>query len=123
MKPDISPEMVREFISAVQMWSVVFERALGETPIDLGQPRLKTIVDVRAEFATNGLSIAEWARRHSVSKSLVYEILSGRRTVFRRGDTHRVAVLLGLKNGEITQDVASINTHPAPRRPHHKEAA
>lgn len=85
---------------------------------------LKTADQVRAEFERKGLSVAEWARRHDVSRSLVYEILSGRRTVFRRGDTHRVAVLLGLKNGEITQDVTSINTHPAARpRSTTKEAA
>jgi gp16 family phage-associated protein len=76
---------------------------------------LKTADQVRAEFDRKGLSVAEWARRHDVSRSLVYEILSGRRTAFRRGDTHRVAVLLGLKHGEIVSAPESVNAQPLDR--------
>lgn len=62
--------------------------------------KLRTPKQVRAEFDRKGLSIAGWARDHGVSRSLVYEILAGRKKC-KRGQSHKVAVLLGLKRGEI----------------------
>lgn len=65
--------------------------------------RLKTPAQARAEFVHRGVSIAAWARQHKVSPSLVYEILAaGRRRRCLRGQSHRVAVLLGLKHGVLT---------------------
>lgn len=54
----------------------------------------------RARFGAHGQSVAEWARRHKVSASLVHEILAGRKAC-RRGASHRIAVLLGLKEGSL----------------------
>lgn len=74
--------------------------------------RLKTRDQVRAEFAHKGLSLAAWARDHAVSTSLVYEILgNGSRRRCLRGQSHRVAVLLGLKHGELP----AANTTPTQR--------
>lgn len=63
-------------------------------------PKLKTGAQARADFDHKGLSIAEWARRHNVGRSLVYEVLAGRKKCLR-GDSHKIAVLLGMKHGEI----------------------
>lgn len=71
--------------------------------------RLKSATEARAEFDRKGLSIAAWARANRVGKSLVYEILAGHKKC-KRGDSHRVAVLLGMKHGELG---AQLSTHGA----------
>jgi gp16 family phage-associated protein len=65
-------------------------------------PPLKTPDQARAEFERKGLSISAWARAHKVGRSLVYEVLKGRKKCLR-GDSHKVAVLLGMKAGEIVE--------------------
>lgn len=79
--------------------------------------RLKTPAQARAEFERRGLSIAAWAGQNGVHANLVYEILAGNpRRRCLRGQSHRVAVLLGLKLGEIggspnaSNDVAPSST-------------
>lgn len=57
-----------------------------------------TIDDVRAEFKKRGISVSEWARLRGVSAQLTYQILAGRK-VGLRGQSHEIAVLLGLKPG------------------------
>ena len=73
-------------------------------------PGVKTPAEVKAEFARKGISVSKWAQQHKVHRQLVYEILSGRIACLR-GESHRVAVLLGLKQGEITpaNDTSSMN--------------
>ncbi|HSV78445.1 MAG TPA: hypothetical protein VLK85_04445 [Ramlibacter sp.] len=44
--------------------------------------------------------MAQWARDHDVSQQLVYDVLAGRKKG-RRGQAHKVAVLLGLKHGVV----------------------
>ncbi|MDR1349793.1 MAG: DNA-binding protein [Zoogloeaceae bacterium] len=61
---------------------------------------LSTPAEVRARFIHQGLSQAEWARKHGVSKVLLCNILHGKRKCLRE-ESHRIAVLLGLKDGEI----------------------
>lgn len=56
----------------------------------------------RAEFDRKGLSIAGWAAKNNFSKTLVYEVLGGYRRCVR-GQSHKVAVLLGMKDGVITE--------------------
>jgi gp16 family phage-associated protein len=63
----------------------------------------KTPAQAREEFDRKGVSIAKWAKKHGVNKSLVYEVLRGNRKC-HRGDSHKVAVLLGMKHGEIVND-------------------
>ena len=63
---------------------------------------LKTPAQARAEFVRKGVSIAAWARDNKVQPNLVYEILRGSsRRRCLRGQSHRVAVLLGIKAGEL----------------------
>ena len=49
-------------------------------------------------FYLRGESVAAWALRHGFSAHTVYQVLSGRCHALR-GDSHRVAVALGLKPG------------------------
>ena len=67
-----------------------------------GNRRLKTPAQARAELVRRGIAISDWASRHGFTRSLVYEVLSGRRPC-RRGQSHRAAVLLGMKDGEIEE--------------------
>jgi gp16 family phage-associated protein len=60
----------------------------------------KTLDEVRADLNRHGKSIREWAREHGVSDRIVYEVLRGR-LKGRRGQAHKVAVLLGLKHGVV----------------------
>lgn len=61
---------------------------------------MKTRDQVRAEFDRQGISISEWARTHRVDRSTTYQVLRGDKKG-RRGEAHKVAVLLGLKQGVI----------------------
>ena len=61
---------------------------------------LRTPAEARADFEQRGISIAAWARQHGLNVGLVYEILQGnKRRRCLRGQSHRAAVLLGLKAG------------------------
>lgn len=61
---------------------------------------MKTADEVRREFARLGVSISEWARANGYSVPLVYQVLSGTRQGLR-GQSHEIAVNLGLKDGEV----------------------
>lgn len=63
----------------------------------------RTSEDVRADFERKGISISQWAIANQFAPNLVYDVLAGRRNP-TRGQTHRIAVTLGLKDGEIVQD-------------------
>ncbi|MFZ4287527.1 DNA-binding protein [Variovorax sp. HJSM1_2] len=67
------------------------------------------IAEVRAWFASNGVSYSDWAASHGIERSTVYAVLSGKSRC-RRGESHRVALLLGLR-----QKVASnLSLQPFP---------
>lgn len=70
------------------------------------QNKLKTREEVLADFARKGISIRGWAKKHGVAHTAVAGVLSGRFTG-RIGESHKAAVMLGLKNGEII-DAADI---------------
>ena len=62
--------------------------------------RAKTAAEVRGEFMRTGTSVSEWARANGFHPNLVFEVLEGR-VKARRGKSHRIAVLLGMKDGEV----------------------
>lgn len=64
---------------------------------------LRTSKDVREEFQRKGVSIASWARANGFETNSVFEVLSGRKKGVR-GQSHKIAVKLGLKKGEIVED-------------------
>lgn len=61
----------------------------------------RTPDEIRAEFKRNGISIAGWATANGFNSNLVLEVLAGRKKAIR-GQSHQIAVKLGLKEGEIT---------------------
>jgi gp16 family phage-associated protein len=63
-----------------------------------------TVTPEQAREALNrrGISIAEFSRTHGLNKNLVSDLLNGR-IKGRRGEAHRAAVLLGIKDGVIEQ--------------------
>ncbi len=65
---------------------------------------VRTVAEARAEFERKGLSIRGWAKAHGLPAGLVYDILRGNpRRRCLRGDSHRAAVLLGIKDGELPE--------------------
>ncbi|HAC91918.1 MAG TPA: DNA-binding protein [Planctomycetaceae bacterium] len=50
----------------------------------------------RRRFFIEGESVADWARERGFSLQLTYSVLNGRLRA-RRGESHRIAVALGLK--------------------------
>lgn len=64
-------------------------------------------LEAREWFLVNGISLGEWADHHNVERSVLYSVLSGKSRCIR-GESHRVAVLLGLKPASsIARDVFS----------------
>ena len=65
-------------------------------------PATLTPEQARADLDRRGISIAEFSRKHGLNKHLVSDLLNGR-IKGRRGEAHRAAVLLGIKDGVIEQ--------------------
>lgn len=65
-------------------------------------PALLTPEQARMDLDRQGISIAEFCRRHSLNKNLVSDLLNGRKKG-RRGESHRAAVLLRIKDGVISE--------------------
>ncbi len=63
---------------------------------------LLTPEQARAALDRRGKSIAEFSREHDLNKNLVSDLLNGRKKG-RRGEAHRAAVLLGIKDGVVAQ--------------------
>lgn len=57
---------------------------------------------VKALFEEAGVPISEWARLHGFSTALVYQVLDGNRLCLR-GQSHRIAIALGLKKGVVIE--------------------
>lgn len=62
---------------------------------------LKTAEQAKAEIEKSGLTIAKWAVKNGLAPSAVYSVLRGR-LAGNYGDSHKAAVLLGMKEGEIS---------------------
>jgi gp16 family phage-associated protein len=67
---------------------------------------LRTADEAKAELRAKGVSITQWAIANRFSPNLVFEVLGGRKKCVR-GQTHEIAMKLGLKAGEICVDPAS----------------
>jgi gp16 family phage-associated protein len=61
---------------------------------------VKTAEEVRADLDRRGKSVRQAAKEMGVSERIVFELLRGR-IKGRRGQAHRAAVLLGMKDGVI----------------------
>lgn len=65
-------------------------------------PATVTPEQAREALDRKGMSIAEFSRQNGLNKNLVSDLLNGR-IKGRRGEAHRAAVLLGVKDGVIEQ--------------------
>ncbi|WP_218241538.1 DNA-binding protein [Comamonas fluminis] len=70
--------------------------------------KLRTAAEARAWLDYQGITIAQWARDHKKSDSLVREILAGKKKC-HRGESHNIAVLLGMKEGVVTTRPARVS--------------
>ncbi|HGM5039139.1 DNA-binding protein [Stenotrophomonas maltophilia] len=66
----------------------------------MSKPVLKTADEARAELDRQGISIADFARTHGLKPRAIYVVLRGL-NVGRRGEAHRAAVALGMKEGVL----------------------
>lgn len=67
--------------------------------IDTTSERKKKAKEIMSK---HGLTLKEWARRHGVSVTLVHAVINNK-TSCSINKGHKVAVLLGLKNGGIIE--------------------
>lgn len=63
---------------------------------------IRTAQDVRNDFIRKGISIASWARANGFDKATVSQVLNGCNAA-TRGQGHKIAVMLGIKDGEIIE--------------------
>lgn len=68
----------------------------------------RTPEEARAWLDYQGVSITQWSRDRGFHLSLVYAILSGRKK-FNRGQSHNIAVALGMKLGVPTDKPGRID--------------
>lgn len=68
----------------------------------MDQISLKTPEEVLADFTRKGISLRSWALANGVSPAAVSGLLKGKRKG-RIGESHKAAVKLGLKHGEIVE--------------------
>lgn len=68
-------------------------------------PATLTREQARKALERHGISIAEFCRAHRLNPQLVSDLLAGRKKGLR-GEAHRAAVLLGIKDGVIGQDAS-----------------
>lgn len=61
----------------------------------------RTADEVRTAFDQQGMSISKWAMDNNIRPGTVYQLLSDKRIKAKRGDAHRAAVLLGMKEGVV----------------------
>lgn len=70
----------------------------------------KTREQVRQEFASHGWSYSGWAKQRGYSTDLVREIVNdddrNPRRKCLRGESHNIAVELGLKAGTVSRTLA-----------------
>ena len=57
--------------------------------------------EARDRLARLGISAKDWAEKNEFNPSTVYAVLNGQKKCLR-GEAHRAAVLLGIKDGVIT---------------------
>ncbi|SDU97813.1 DNA-binding protein [Pseudomonas mucidolens] len=67
-------------------------------------PGIRTAAQAKAWLDHQGKSVQAFAREHGVDPATTYQVLAGRKKG-RRGEAHKVAVLLGMKEGVVLNEV------------------
>lgn len=68
--------------------------------------KLKTPAQIHEWFAEQGISVAEWARQNGFGVSNVHAVINDAKPCLR-GQSHQIAVLLGVKKGVISRSPAA----------------
>ena len=68
-----------------------------------------TTDQAKAALQRRGVSITQWSIANNLSPGIVLHVLNGR-VKGHRGEAHRAAVLLGIKEGEIGGEVGAPKT-------------
>lgn len=66
-------------------------------------------LSARGQFIASGTNVSEWARERGFSLTLVHQVLSGRRRCIR-GESHRIAVALGIKAEAAAPGIPPVRT-------------
>ena len=69
---------------------------------------IRTPSEVLKEFHERGISVAAWSRFNGFNPTLVYRVLQAKWAP-TRGQSHRIAVALGLKEGLMEQELVLMN--------------
>lgn len=64
-------------------------------------PSEQACAEARQRLASQGLSVKEWAEKNDLNPSTVYAVLNRQKKCLR-GESHRAAVLLGIKKSVAT---------------------
>lgn len=80
--------------------SVILWSLIRRLPKKAQVRNVKTAEEVRADLVRRGKSVRQVAKEIGVSERIVFDLLRGR-IKGRRGQAHRAAVLLGMKDGVI----------------------
>ncbi|WP_390902727.1 DNA-binding protein [Sphingomonas oryzagri] len=73
---------------------------------------------MREAFRDKGVEVSAWARRNGFNIQLVHMILRGERKC-ERGQSHRIAVLLGLKDASLPDIDERLGGTPSLRNADH----
>lgn len=65
-----------------------------------GYPTEQALKKARKSLEQRGLSVKDWSELHELNPSTVYAVLNGQKKCLR-GEAHRAAVLLGIKEGTV----------------------
>ncbi|TFY87185.1 DNA-binding protein [Pseudomonas kairouanensis] len=74
-------------------------------------PGIRTAAQAKAWLEHQGKSVQAFAREHGVDPATTYQVLAGRKKG-RRGEAHKVAVLLGMKEGIIVDEPEAQHSDP-----------
>lgn len=74
----------------------------------IDETKFRTPAEAKAWIQFQGISVAEFARQHGFGAQLVREVLAGRKPG-TRGQSHKIAVVLGIKRGAINDQPASVD--------------
>ena len=81
----------------------------------------KTFLEAQQWFVDQGIAVSDWAAAQGFTTALVYAVLHGRRKGLR-GQSHRIAVALGLKAAPEGTPIPAaknlvVDTHPLSKEP------
>lgn len=70
---------------------------------DTAEDLRKRAAEAKQALADQGISVAQWAAANKFCTALVWQVLAGSRKCVR-GQSHQIAVALGIKPGSICTD-------------------